>query len=444
MPVPVPSLAFTIPSIDDDTPLDCRLYHPGQLTSAPGPVLQADDAPKAAIIAHPYAPLGGSFDDAVVLSLADTLLKNGLVVVTFNFRGAAGSHGRTSWTSKAEQADYASVVGLTVNYLYALSPPHTADEAHRLSTVHSLSNALGELLPPTSAPSTEESALEMVGPPRPVLVLAGYSYGSLVLSRLPTIETILQRFDDAETGTAAAEILLRARSLAEQSRLAIAEGRHHAAPRGRRENAESDPSSGGARQPQLSPVVIGGEETDPSERRRSREGRRSGEIVRRGVEVPRRIRNKIHRHSSGARSSDDGVPSTSSPHSSERERGRETCCTHSVSVAYLLVSPLLPPISHALGLSFNLGGMLQSHREHRLVLQNHPTLALFGSVDSFTSSRKLQVWCERLSKTTDPRFDWAEIREAGHFWTEPGALDALLSHVEAWVTGLQAHGFDRT
>ena len=38
------------------------------------------------MIAHPYAPLGGSYDDAVVLSVTETLVNEGHIVMTFNFR----------------------------------------------------------------------------------------------------------------------------------------------------------------------------------------------------------------------------------------------------------------------------------------------------------------------------------------------------------------------
>lgn len=57
MLLPPPTLIFTIPSIHDDLVLDCRVYHPTCL--APTKVSQVEDwRKKAAIVAHPYAPLG--------------------------------------------------------------------------------------------------------------------------------------------------------------------------------------------------------------------------------------------------------------------------------------------------------------------------------------------------------------------------------------------------
>lgn len=79
--LPEPSLTLSVPSLHDGLPIDCRVYHPSP--SAPS-------CPKhAAVIAHPYAPLGGCYDDAVVGMVAGTLLPLGFVVVTFNFRLAS-------------------------------------------------------------------------------------------------------------------------------------------------------------------------------------------------------------------------------------------------------------------------------------------------------------------------------------------------------------------
>jgi hypothetical protein len=83
--LPPPTLSFTIPSIHDNLVLQCRVYHPACL--APTTVTQAAEWRKrSAIVAHPYAPLGGCYDDPVVDKIASTILKEGFVVGTFNFR----------------------------------------------------------------------------------------------------------------------------------------------------------------------------------------------------------------------------------------------------------------------------------------------------------------------------------------------------------------------
>ena len=78
-----PTFDFAFPSIHDGILLGGRIYSP------PHSILTSERskwAPRAAIVAHPYAPMGGSYDDNVVLTITETLLKQNLVVGTFNFR----------------------------------------------------------------------------------------------------------------------------------------------------------------------------------------------------------------------------------------------------------------------------------------------------------------------------------------------------------------------
>lgn len=81
--LPEPALTLTLPSLNDGLALDCRVYHPQSLAANPrAPPWKRH----AAVIAHPYAPLGGSFDDPIVDTVATQLLRNGYLVGTFNFR----------------------------------------------------------------------------------------------------------------------------------------------------------------------------------------------------------------------------------------------------------------------------------------------------------------------------------------------------------------------
>ena len=82
--LPEPALSFTLPSLHDGLALACRVYHPPALDPVPRPALQW--AGHTAVFAHPYAPLGGSYDDPAVETVAATLLRLGFLVVTFNFR----------------------------------------------------------------------------------------------------------------------------------------------------------------------------------------------------------------------------------------------------------------------------------------------------------------------------------------------------------------------
>jgi hypothetical protein len=80
--------SFTIPSINDDTPLNCRVYHPDTLSEAPcdSAGLARPDRARGIVMAHPYAPMGGSYEDRVVSIVVDEFLKAGWIVGTFNFR----------------------------------------------------------------------------------------------------------------------------------------------------------------------------------------------------------------------------------------------------------------------------------------------------------------------------------------------------------------------
>ena len=83
MGLPPPTFTFTIPSIYDATALSCRLYLPSCFSS----ITAGTKSPRrAAIVAHPYASLGGSYDDLVVENIACALWEDGYIVGTFNFR----------------------------------------------------------------------------------------------------------------------------------------------------------------------------------------------------------------------------------------------------------------------------------------------------------------------------------------------------------------------
>jgi len=68
----------------------------------------------AAVIAHPYGPLGGDFNNNVVISLHQCFTRRGFLTISFNFRGCGQSKGRTSWAAESELADYQSIVDLAL------------------------------------------------------------------------------------------------------------------------------------------------------------------------------------------------------------------------------------------------------------------------------------------------------------------------------------------
>ncbi|KAL5359133.1 Alpha/Beta hydrolase protein [Aspergillus floccosus] len=184
MYLPAPTFAFTIPSVHDETRLDCRLYLPTGLMAEPSfsqPIC-------GAIVAHPYASLGGCYDDPVVSFIGGELLENGYIVGTFNFRGASDSDGRTSWTARPEVADYVSFYGLMLTYLHMLAKSRSRSD---------------------DAPTSEHAE----SPTDVHLVLGGYSYGSLIASNLPAISVIADIFNESVDSTPVREIFLAAKDI---------------------------------------------------------------------------------------------------------------------------------------------------------------------------------------------------------------------------------------
>ncbi|KAK5160838.1 hypothetical protein LTR04_004491 [Oleoguttula sp. CCFEE 6159] len=422
-----PTFSFTIPSIHDDTPLDCRLYHPKPV-SRDGAPSAGSGQKRGAIVAHPYAPMGGSYDDPVVGIVAGQLLKEGFVVGTFNFRGAGTSKGRTSWTGKAEMEDYIAFAGFFVHYLHGLqdpappSPPEAATSALPPSPGAS-QPALSTIQSNASAPNLPSNAhTETIG-----LVLGGYSYGSLILTRLPPTHQIVLRFTTPPEGSAAAEILLRAHRLAlQRNELAHAER----PPRGR-QLAPSD----ALRDPRLHPhsqshsITVGGEETDATLRRPSRESRRSIDGIRRSFDAlprPRKSFKSLRRKSSDRDHDRDRDLTTSA--TTPSAAGSIAASTH-----YLLVSPLLPPVSlfATLFARPKRGPRGESDSEDKFAA--HPTLAVYGDRDFFTAARKLRQWSARLAAAPGSRFRAREVQGAGHFWHEAGVEARLKEAVRGWA-----------
>lgn len=81
-----PAYAFNIPSISDGLALDCHLFIPQSFETAIDPNEKLKWPKKGAIVAHPYAPLGGTQEDPVVMIAVEQLLDMDFVVGTFNFR----------------------------------------------------------------------------------------------------------------------------------------------------------------------------------------------------------------------------------------------------------------------------------------------------------------------------------------------------------------------
>jgi len=179
-------------------------------------------------------------------------------------------------------------------------------------------------------------------------------------------------------------------------------------------------------------IAMGGDESEPGSRRQSRESRRSLEGIRRSVDGARKMLGKQEH------SSEDGIKP---PLLEERLVPVDMPVPRTF---YLLISPLLPPVSmfatmffkHGRSASDNLTpsqGTRQSTSSADKKLTSHATLAIYGDSDFFTSQRKLRKWAEYLSRDPGSRFRFREIVGAGHFWHEDGAEAQLRSIIGDWV-----------
>jgi len=375
-------------------------------------------------------------------------------------RGAAGSKGSTSWSGRLEIQDFTSIVGFIIYYLQELQPNYDYDEPRRLSTIISARTSRVDEL--SNNNNTLPPSIQTPGPPngpqssKIVLLLSGYSYGSIILSRLPPIEEILTRFEDSPHGTTAAEVILRSYRLAKETRSQLQETQQQQQQnppefRGRRLTPSEIPK------PRLraSAVVVGGEETLPEERRRSRETSRGASIVRRSVEVPLRIKARVRRRSSGVlrRPGSTGSVTITKEDAKRSEESIIATTTAgigstgiptqppNVSVRYMLVSPVLPPLAHTLVPPASWAGLKGGFEKGAGIGEmKWPALVLWGSEDSFTSNRRLKAWAEKLGKTAAERrgpgvLRWRDF-EAGHFWREAGAMKVMTGEVADWVRGV--------
>ncbi|KAF1934170.1 uncharacterized protein M421DRAFT_97155 [Didymella exigua CBS 183.55] len=395
-----PHYSFTIPSIHDDTTLDCRIYHPDIFDYSTRNDAEAQWRKRGIAIAHPYAPMGGSYDDRVVGIVVEEMLKAGYVVGTFNFRGAHGSKhkGRTSWSGRPELDDYTSFAACFIHYMSLIHPFPAPD------TIFTPDQS------PVRPPPRQESG-SLPGE-SPLVILGGYSYGSLILRHLPSVLSISQRFSNPLAGSAVDEILLRAHKLADQSNLEWINLAR---------DAELERSS--RKHEHKTSLTIGGEETNPEQRRRSRDVKRSLDVPH-SLDLGHRLRSLSHR---GRRA---GTSTTS--------LGKTDVRLAIPEIRYLLISPLTPPIATLAAPALGPKPWSRSADAHALTIGKFASLAIFGDKDMFASAQKIRDWSADLKASHGSRFSGVEIPGAGHFWVETGVEKQLRTTLSGWAAETHA------
>ncbi|KAK3496240.1 Alpha/Beta hydrolase protein [Neurospora crassa] len=453
--LPEPTLSFTLPSLHDGLAIDCRVYHPQSLDPSPS---SPPWRKHAAVFAHPYAPLGGCYDDPVVDIAAGTLLKLGFLVGTFNFRGAQGSAGRTSWTAKAEHADYQTFIGFLSYYVHFLDPFQT-QVSYAVPTTTPIAEAPYHLgAHGGSSPMTHSASRDTAR--SPLFLMGGYSYGSMITMQLPSLQTILRQFDTPACTSHAAEIRLRAQHLAEAQNTTLGSAR--AAALERQANTPSHSPSG---------MRFGGEESSRKHHHsRLSFSQDTEEKIRKGVS-DLMVKAKSHkRRLSGKDHSFVGGDAAHDTPETKQQPARD--CLPSVPnrvvfrPAYLLVSPLQGLINNLATLSLlprrpSWKGLTRSlsspaatasptselgtdsetaHllEEAEAKLVRNPTLAIYGDNDGFVPVRKLRPWASRLESIPHSSFRAYEVSGASHFWAQGRSAYTLKDAIKTFAESILA------
>lgn len=290
----------------------------------------------------------------------------------------------------------------------------------------------------------------------PLLLLAGYSYGAMVTTNLPPLETVLAPFNTPTCGSPAAEIRLRAEHLAATQNTVLSSARAAAIDR---QNGRSVRKSLGFR--------IGGDE----ENRKSHDSRRSissdlEDRLHKGVAELMTKARKGHRNhpisEEGGEAQGDTDEAQKPVPAPEHLLPIANRTSH--RPAYLLVSPLQGVVTSLATMSFPspLGSLSRriptrsfswsgkagtetrddempkerptSDAEQKLV--SHPTLAIYGDRDSFVASRKLRDWASRLESMPNSKFRAHEVSSAGHFWVQGNAAATMRDAVKVFAEGV--------
>lgn len=307
------------------------------------------------------------------------------------------------------------------------------------------------------AAPAEQASKQSQNKHTPVFLLAGYSYGAMITTQLPSLDTILATFQTPLSGSPAAEIRQRAQYMADTENAVLGSARTAAVDR---QNCKSPRKAMAMR--------IGGDE----------QNRKSHDLPRRSfsLEAEERVRELITKARKGHRSvSSTSVlqrkPSATVVRTVADEQAKKETELRIQAVpdmtsfqpAYLLVSPLQGIVTHFATMSFanpfgKKTARVSNHRpsktdpdgsraamepksevlawetEHKLI--NNPTLAIYGDQDIFVAAKKLRDWASRLEAAPKSRFRAHEISTAGHFWHGERDLYIMRDAVKTFAGGL--------
>lgn len=113
-------------------------------------------------------------------------------------------------------------------------------------------------------------------------------------------------------------------------------------------------------------------------------------------------------------------------------------------ISYLLISPILPPISSFLTLfgTFSIDVQMGPSAPGKHIpcpkpadqLSTHDTLVIYGNEDTFTPASKIRNWSNGIAKVSGSKLESHEIDGAGHFWREDGVESQARSVLRNWLS----------
>jgi hypothetical protein len=268
--------------------------------------------------------------------------------------------------------------------------------------------------PTHSSPSLNGSS--EAGQANTILVLSGYSYGSLIAAHLPPVNVVLETFESVPVGSVEATIIEQASDL---SARANKELQAKILRRGRSLEVKDAIRN--------SPHCVAVGSSEEGSRRSSRDSRTSIEGLRRNMS--KKVASKCGSNLNESKA--EVVETLPSKH------------VPTPDIRYLLISPLLPPVSSFTSMFSKItftpreGSSVSQTKiicnDVDVKLTTHPSLAIYGDQDFFTSARKLRKWNEGLASKPESKFRFEEVAGAGHFWHEEGVAAKLKAVVRDWL-----------
>lgn len=328
-------------------------------------------------------------------------------------RGASGAAGHTSWSAKPELGDFVSMYGFMISYLNCLI---LGRRRFQRNTTQRLSSI--------------PSAVELPRKPHlcPRLILAGYSYGSIIASHLPDVEYVAKLFKNAVSGSAESEIQLRASNLSNQTLKDLESRQKHNRDKTSRRTPTTQANLGPSQS--SASVLVGGFESEAAEERIDRESRRSLDLRKSLDRVREKIHVRPHRVPDNSDTSDEDI------------HVNYNFDVIVPEICYLLISPVLPPVAtfatffSSLSFKRRQPGEHNTNHEVSNQLVRYPSLTVYGNKDFFTSVKKLRRWAQELSEKPGSTFEYREVEGAGHFWQEKGVLERMENHIRDWESSL--------